>query len=112
MPTPEQIERRQAPRYSFVATVEVSEVESRKRLIAMVKDVSRFGCYLETPDCLPVGAQIRLEITHRDASLRVLGMVVHSAPNAGMGILFTHIEPSHEVILEKWLAELSQSEPS
>lgn len=40
------------------------------------------------------------------ASFIALGKVVYALSNAGIGIVFTEIDLNHQLILEKWIAQL------
>ena len=55
---------------------------------------------------LPAGMRVRVRIVHKAASFVALGKVVYALPNAGMGVVFTEIEPNYQFILEKWIAQL------
>jgi hypothetical protein len=40
------------------------------------------------------------------ASFIALGKVVYALSNAGIGVVFTEIDLNHQLILEKWIAQL------
>ncbi len=102
-----QSERRRAPRYGFIAAAEVVEVQSETRLRARTSDLSLYGCYLDMLNPLPVGTQVKLKITHQNATFESLGRVVQLQTSLGMGVAFTAIEPNSQALLQKWLRELS-----
>jgi PilZ domain-containing protein len=81
-------------------------VRSDKLVSARTTNLSLFGCYVYTTDAFPLGTKVSLRILHGGASFASFGMVVYSKPDSGMGIAFTQIESSAQVILEKWLAGL------
>jgi len=81
-------------------------VQSEKRLDGRTKDLTLFGCFVETGSPFPQGTKIRVRISRAGAHVAALGKVVHSQPNAGMGIAFTSVEPSSLPVLDAWLAEL------
>ncbi len=95
-----------ASRYPFAASIELTDVRSEKILTARTTNLSLFGCYVHTSSPFPEGTKVSLRIIHGGTSLAALGKVVHSKPNAGMGVFFTTIEPPSKAILEKWLASL------
>ncbi len=76
------IERPRARRYLFVATVELTDDQP-----------------------FPTGARVRTRIAHSGASFVALGKVSYTTSDGGMGITFTHVEPKHQLILEKWMEE-------
>lgn len=99
-------ERREVPRYPFIASAEETDLESGTRLTARVAELSRKGCYLDTLNPFPNGTRIRLIIFHSDATFTTLAKVIYAQPNMGMGVAFTTIEPAQMDVLQKWLAEI------
>jgi len=95
-----------ARRYSFVAPIELTDLESEIQLKEQTGDLSLFGCSVDTQKPLPTGTKVRIRILHRGASFTALARVAHAQPGAGMGIGFTQIEPNEQSALEKWIAEL------
>ncbi len=102
-----QPELRHAPRYPFVATAELVEVQSDTRVHARTCELSLHGCYLDLMNPLPVATQFKLRITHQNATFEALGRAAYSQPNMGMGVAFTAIEPDSQALLQKWIRELS-----
>ena len=92
-------ERRRAPRYPLIASVEVIEPQTNTHLRARTSDLSLVGYYLDMTNNLPEGTEVRLHIFHEDANFTAFGVVIHCQPNRGMGVQLDQ----HE-ILEKWLA--------
>lgn len=75
------------------------------RLKARTSDVSAVGCYLDTMTTLPVGTEVRVKISHNEATVTVLGVIVNSQPHLGMGIHFTDVSLDDRELLQKWLGE-------
>ena len=94
-----------ARRYSFVATVELTDTQSEAKIQERTSDLSLYGCRVETHKPFPTGAKVRIRIAHRSANFVALGRVSYTT-EGGMGIAFTQIEPNHQLILEKWVEEL------
>jgi hypothetical protein len=99
-------ERHRAPRLSFVAGIDLNDLESEKHLAAHIKDLNLLGCYVETVTPFPEGAKVRLRISHAGTNFMAIGKVAYSRPNSGMGIAFISIEPSSVPILDAWLESL------
>jgi PilZ domain len=97
-------ERRRASRFPLIASAEVIELTTNTHLRARTSDLSVVGCYLDMTNTLPVGTEVRLHITHNDATFTALGVIAHSQPNMGMGIRFTDVHLDQHEILERWLA--------
>jgi hypothetical protein len=100
-----QPERPRARRYPFVANIELisldSEAENREKTI----DLSLFGCRVTTVKPWALGTKVRIRITYRGATFTALSRIAHLRTNAGMGVVFTHIEQKDQLVLEKWIAE-------
>src|SRR5215469_1106777 len=96
-------ERRRAPRCPLIASVEVTEVRTNTRLRARISDLSLVGCYLDTTNCLPVGTEVQLLITHSEVAFNALGVISHCQPNMGMGVRFTDVSLKDHEILKIWV---------
>ena len=45
-------------------------------------------------------------MTHKGEVFDAFGRLAHTRPNSGLGVFFTKVEARHQLILEKWIAEL------
>lgn len=97
---------RRARRYPFAAYVELTDLESEAHFEEITNDVSLFGCSVATTNSLPIGAKVRLRITHRGCHFTALGRIVYVRPYLEMGIVFTQVEDNDQATLEKWVSEL------
>lgn len=104
-----QAERRRAPRYPLIAAAEVIELQTDTHIKVRTSDLSLVGCYLDMVNPLPVGTEVRLQLTHQDTTFTALGTVAHSESNMGMGVRFSVVDLDQQGILEKWLTDLSTS---
>jgi len=95
-----------ARRYSFRASIELTDLRSETQTKEQTSDLSLFGCHVATLKPLPPGTKVRIKIFHRSESLEALGSVAFVRPNAGMGIFFTRVGPHDQLVLDKWIAEL------
>ena len=100
-------ERREAPRYPFIASAEEINLASGTRISARVSELSLKGCYLDTLNPFPKGTQIRVVVFHGDATFTALATVIYTQPNMGMGVEFSAVEPEQLEILLSWIKELS-----
>ena len=105
-------ERRAAERYPFSASAELVHLEVNARLNVRVSDLGPRGCYLDTINPFPVGANVKIRIVKGNLSFAAQGRVLYSAPGMGMGVEFTAIEPDRSHVLEEWLRELRGESPS
>jgi hypothetical protein len=101
-----QVELPRARRYSFIASIEQTDLQSETQTKEQTSDLSLFGCRVDTLKPLAPETKVRIKISHRGEHFEALGKVVYARPNAGMGIVFTRIELNDQVVLDKWIAEL------
>ena len=103
-------ERRMHRRYEFSALVKIgkslagSDGFSAGSVDARVSDLGKRGCFVNTSETLPVGANVCARIIQDKRSCDVRARVVYSLAGQGMGLLFTDLEPEQLRILEGWLA--------
>jgi hypothetical protein len=102
------LERHRARRYSFHAGIELTDLQSENQTKEQTSDLSLFGCHVATLKPLLAGTKVR-KISYRSENFDALGKVVYALQNAGMGILFTKIEPNDQLVLDKWIAERRDS---
>lgn len=99
-------QRPRARRYLFVASIELTDLQSEARFTDQTSDLSVFGCHVNTGEILPAGIRIRLRIVHTGAQFGALGKVVYASSNTGMGVEFTEIGPNDQLVLEEWIGRL------
>jgi len=100
------LEHRREPRHPFFASVELLEAKLETRVEARTGDLSLHGCYVDTMNPFPSGANVRVTITHNQEKFTAVGKVAHSKPNVGMGISFTEISSEQRTLLMKWLSKV------
>src|ERR1700739_1985670 len=100
-----QTERRRASRHLLGGAVEVTDLESEKKIATLARNLSLFGCFVATATPFVTGTKVRLRITHRGATFAAIGWVAHSSTSEGMGIAFGGIEARDRAILVTWLGE-------
>ena len=104
---PRQIERRRATRHHFVSAVEVINVESRKQLISLTRNLSLCGCFVTVKAPSPKATRVSLKISNSKSNFSAVGDVTHNLFDEGMGIEFVQVEGKDKAVLEEWLAEAS-----
>jgi len=106
-------ERREEPRFSFTAAVELYEVQSQTRLSGRCSDVSSSGCYIDMLSPFAKDSVLRIRIEHEMREFQAMAIVTYAHPSMGMGIRFTEIKPQYQVVLRYWIAGLSgQASPA
>ena len=101
----QQFERRRETRRPFGGVAEVTAPASGKHLIALTRDLGRFGCFVKTTTPFPSGEKVSLRITYDGREFSVLGQVAYVLTTQGMGIAFDAIPASDQAVLEAWLAQ-------
>jgi PilZ domain len=82
-------ERPRTRRYSFVATVELTDPQSETSVHGRTSDLSLYGCCVEAQKPFSTGTNVRVKISHRSASFVAQGRVSYVKPEGEMGIVFT-----------------------
>src|SRR5207302_6668221 len=106
--SPRQIERRRATRHHFVSAVEVINVESRRQLISLTRNLSLCGCFVTVKAPSPKGTRVSLKISNSKSNFSAVGDVTHNLFEEGMGIEFVQVEGKDQAVLEEWLAEAAE----
>jgi hypothetical protein len=96
---------RRSPRYSFVATAEVTVEGTGPVIATRLGDLSLHGCYIRTTNPLSAGVSILIRISAGNSVFQARGKVVYSEPNLGAGVEFQQIEQLYLTVLEEWLVE-------
>jgi hypothetical protein len=107
--TPVRVKRPRARRYPFVASIEITDLQSEVRLQERVTDLSLYGCGAPAHKTFAAGTKVRVKITHASKNFAALGRIAYATSDGNMGIIFTRIERNDQTILEKWISELRES---
>lgn len=99
-------ERPRARRYVFVASVELVDLESELQFQGRATDLSLYGCGVAASKSLAAGTKLRIKITSKGRTFSAQGKVAYGTADGDMGIVFARVEPSDQMILEKWISEL------
>ena len=98
--------RRRVPRYSFVATAEIADSASGMKLSGRVAEISRYGCYLDTANTLPVDTLLDIRVSCDDGVFATKGKILYVQEYIGMGIVFLDTPSDQLEVLDSWLAKL------
>lgn len=100
-------DRRQSPRFSFIAHGELREDQTDTRLNMRVSEISKGGCYVDMMNPLPDGTPVRLSIAAGGAVFEAPARIVYSVQHMGAGVRFEALDATNEPILDGWLTELA-----
>ena len=101
------LERRTGARFPCSASAEVSETESRARIMGRTTDLGIGGCYVDTINPFPVGTTVRLKLADKGRSFESHAEVIFAQIGMGMGLAFTEIRADQLDVLRQWVGELS-----
>jgi hypothetical protein len=75
-----------------------------------MREISLYGCRLETTTKLPVNAPVLLKIFGPKEFIEVTASVIFASLDLGTGLAFRKIEPDFEYVLKRWLRHALESE--
>ena len=96
---------RRSSRVSFVVTAEIVDENSRT-LIARLRNLNLYGCYIELGTPIPEGSSITVKVAAGKTVFQARGRVIYSDVNVGSGVEFQHVERDSQAVLESWLLEV------
>jgi hypothetical protein len=96
-------DRRAHPRFKTVNSVEIHPEGQQAPIRARTADLSVGGCFIEMPNPLPRGTQMRIGIWVKDTKLWANGRVITSNPGFGIGVQFLQISDEDKTQLEQFL---------
>ena len=99
-------QQRTVPRYTFVATAELTDTASAIKLSGRVTEISRKGCYVDSLNVLPVGTSLKMYIFRDEGTFETKGKIIYVHDRIGMGVVFLDPAEDQRQILDSWLAEL------
>ncbi len=105
--------RRRAPRYHLGGVVELTDLDSGRMKVALVRAVSLYGCFVKTEMPVERAARVALQIAHSGTHFSAMGRVVNcfrDQGSRGLGIEFTEIDPIDKTRLQACLSELAAAQ--
>jgi len=97
--------QRAEPRYSLLAVAELVETASTMCIVGRIREISRKGCYVNTPSTLPIATIFKVFISGDDRTFMTSGKVIYLHEGIGMGIVFVDTAADQTEILNDWLAD-------
>lgn len=98
---------REVPRYSILAVAELVETASTVCVVGRMTEISRKGCYVNTPSTLPVNTLLKVVISCDENTFMTNGKVIYVHEGIGMGVVFVDSTEEQMEVLNSWLAEAS-----
>jgi len=97
---------RSSPRYSLAVDIELTDLQSQTQIRERTKDLSLFGCGVDTSKPFLKGTPLGIKLSHGDVHVTATARVVYASPELGMGLVFIRVDPEDQRVLEEWIAEL------
>jgi|ERR1700722_11397225 hypothetical protein len=107
IPTLDNSHTRCVPRYPFIVDIELIDMQSGITIKARTKNLSLFGCGVDTLEAFPRATNVGIKLSHGDEYILAKARVVYSSKELGMGVAFLGIEAEYERILDGWIVQLS-----
>src|ERR1700681_3768830 len=98
---------RRSPRFPFIAVAGIAYRDSGGRLGCRVAKLSLHGCYVNTPNTLPIGREVSIKIFAESECFAATAKVVYELPNSAMGLAFEEVSVKSGEILRQWLLKAS-----
>lgn len=106
-PGPPYREKREVPRFGFIADVALIEPATDTRISGRISEISRKGCYVDVLNTLPEGTPINLKVSRDQGVFLTKGRIIYVQPGMGMGVAFIDVTTDQMNVLDAWLKELS-----
>jgi hypothetical protein len=104
-------DRRRDPRYNVQVKVELFRDEKKLAELS-TQNISISGLFLFHPKGFPVGDFISLRLHLGQNVASIMGEIVHSIPDVGIGIRFFDVDAKNTEILEKFLSNTRSYDPA
>jgi PilZ domain len=101
---------RRTPRYPFGAPAELIVEHSDAKMLVRVKELSLYGCYLDTSIPLSTETSVQIKIFGLHDYFEASATVIYAHPNLGMGLAFRDVKPGILPVLQKWLLQAVQKQ--
>lgn len=98
-------DRRKAERFGFMAVAELTDPEDAKLVSGRVSQISRGGCYVDSPKTFPVGTSLKVIIYRDGRTFVAKANIIHVQEQVGMGVAFLDAPQDQLRILDSWIAE-------
>jgi hypothetical protein len=101
-------DRRVSPRLKCMNSVEVYPTGETAPIRSRTSDLSLGGCFLEMPNPLLKGTQIRIALWVKEFKLWANGEVITSTPGFGIGVKFTEMTEPDRNQLRQYLDSMTR----
>jgi hypothetical protein len=97
-------DRSRLHRYTFLGISEFPETAGAICVQGRIAEISRKGCYVNTPNTLGVGTPLRVIISCYEETFVTNATIIYVHEQIGMGIAFAESPESQSESLNSWLA--------
>ena len=99
-----------ALRHEVIVDVEVTDSQSGIQIKARTRDLSLYGCGVNTKTPFPSGAKVLVKMVYAGKQVAAFGQIMYGRPDIGMGIAFTGMAPNDRKLLDDWFAQQPHSQ--
>jgi hypothetical protein len=99
-------DRRAYPRVKCGNSIEVYPDNQTAPIRARTADMSLGGCFVEMPNPILPGTEVRIALWVKETKLWAKGKVITSTPGYGIGVQFTEITEQEKLQLKRFLESL------
>ena len=103
-------DKRQHPRFPVEGLVELPQLSGGSQKNAELKNLSEFGCLVETRETLAPGANFKMVLNVANYDLTLKGCVRHRTLKFGIGIEFQEIRKGDRQVLQYLLRRLNEQQ--
>jgi hypothetical protein len=89
----------------MLAVAELVETATTMCIVGRMTEVSRKGCYVNTPSTLPADTSLKVVISCDERTFMTDGKVIYVHEGIGMGIAFVDSNEDQLEVLNSWLAD-------
>ena len=98
------------PRFPFTGTADIILESSGARTSARMREISLYGCRVETRIALPAKTRVLVRIFGPAEFIEATASVIFASLDLGTGLAFHKIERDFEYVLKGWLRHALEGE--
>lgn len=100
-------EKREVPRFTFIASVDLTEPTTQTCISGRISEISRKGCFVDVLNTLPVGTPLKMVISRDQGNFETSARIIYVQQGMGMGVAFVSPAVDQLKILDSWLSEIT-----
>jgi Tfp pilus assembly protein PilZ len=104
-------DRCRTPRHYLGGAAELIDLESGQMVVALVRVLSSYGCFIKTGRSFRIGSNVMVKVTHSGTHFSAKGRIVNCLEEAepGIGIEFTDVDATDRQRIEEVLGHITEN---